>query len=145
MSAPSSLRSFLAPEKTPGTDAAVTTAPDIKVTLLAEEQQVEWDAEDLVKALEEANRKREDLAKKRRDAQVAQEKCEAEQREADAKMRGKLLANAAVAEVRHQFMCQADKARLAAEKLQAERDAARSPRKVRMRLGVSAFSSLVIA
>ena len=99
MSAPSSLRSFLTPAKTQGTDAAVTTAPDIEATLLAEEQQVQWDVEDLVKALEEANRKREDLVKKRWDTQVVREKCEAEQHEADVKVRGKLLANAAVAEV----------------------------------------------
>ena len=145
MSAPSSLRSFLTPAKMQGADAAVTTAPDIEVTVLAEEQQVQRDAEDLVKALEEANRKREDLVKKQQDAQVAREKREAERREVDAKVRGKLLANAAVAEVRRQFMHQADKARLAAEKLQAERDASRSPCKVRMRLGVSAFFSLIIA
>ena len=145
MSAPSSLRSFMTPAKTQGTDAAVTTAPDIEATLLAEEQQVQQDAEDLVKALEKANRKHEDLAKKRRDAQVAREKHEAEQHEADAKVRGKLLANAVVAEVRCRFVYQADKARLAAEKLQAERDALRSPHKVRMRLGVSAFLFLVIA
>ena len=136
---------FITPVKTQGTDAAATTSPDIEATLLTEEQQVQQDAEDLVKALEEANHKREDLAKKQRDAQVGREKHEAEQREADAKVRGKLLANAAVAEVRHRFVCQADKARLAVETLQAERDAARSPCKVRMRLGVSAFSSLVIA
>ena len=145
MSAPSSLRSFLAPAKTQGADAAATTAPDIEATLLAEEQQVQRDAEDLVKALEEANHKCEDLAKKWQDVQVAQKKCEAEQHEADAKVRGKLLTNAAVAEVRRRFVRQADKARLAAEKLQAERDASRSPRKVWMRLGVSAFFSLVIA
>ena len=145
MSAPSSLRSFLAPVKTQGADAAATTAPDIKATLLTEEQQVQRDAEDLVKALEEANRKREDLAKKWWDAQVAREKREAEQREVDAKVRGKLLANAAVAEVQCRFVCQADKARLAAEKLQAEWDVSRSPRKVQMRLGVSAFFSLIIA
>ena len=112
--------------------------------LLAEEQQVQRDTEDLVKALEEANRKREDLAKKRRDAQVTGEKHEAEQHEVDAKVRGKLLTNAVVAEVRHQFMCQADKARLAVEKLQAEWDVSRSPRKVWMRLGVSTFLFLVI-
>ena len=41
------------------------TAPDIEATLLTEEQQVQRDAEDLVKALEEANRKRKDLVKKR--------------------------------------------------------------------------------
>ena len=145
MSPPSSLRSFLAPAKTQGADTAATTAPNIEATLLAEEQQVQRDAEDLVKALEEANHKREDLAKKRRDAQVTREKREAEQCEADAKVRGKLLANAAVAEVRRQFVRQVDKAMLAAEKLQAERDASWSPCKVRMRLGVSAFFFLVIA
>ena len=127
----------MTPAKTQGTDAAVTTAPDIEATLLAEEQQVQRDAEDLVKALEEANRKREVLAKKRWDAQVAREKHEAEQREADAKVRGKLLANAAVAEVRRRFVHQADKVRLAAEKLQAEWDTLWSPRRVRMKLGVS--------
>ena len=68
--------------------------------MLAEEQQAQRDADDLVRALEEAKRKREDLANKRRDAQVTWEKREAEQHEADAKVRGKLLANAAVAEVR---------------------------------------------
>ena len=145
MSAPSSLCSFLTPAKTQGTDTAVTTAPDIEATLLAEEQQVQRDTEELVKALEEANCKCEDLAKKWWDVQVAQEKREAKQHEADAKVRGKLLANAVVAEVRRRFMHQADKARLAAVKLQAERDASRSPRKVWMRLGVSAFVFLVIA
>ena len=143
--APSSLRSFLAPAKTQGADAGAATAPDIDAMLLAKEQQVQRDAEDLMKALEEANHKREDLAKKRRDAQVAQEKCEAEQREADAKVRGKLLANAAVAEVRRQFVRQVDKVRLVAEKLQAEWDASRSLRKVQMRLGVGALFSLIIA
>ena len=60
-------------------------------------------------------------------------------------MRGKLLANAAVAEVQRRFLRQADKARLAVEKLQAEWEAMQTPRKVRMRLGVSfllAFSSM---
>ena len=135
----------MTPAKMQGTDEAVTTAPDIEVMLLAEEQQVQRDGEDLVKALKEANHKCEDLVKKRRDAQVAWEKCEAEQHEVDVKVRGKLLANAAVAEVRRRFVRQADKARLAVEKLQAERDASRSPCKVQMRLGVSAFLSLVIA
>ena len=122
----------MTPAKMQGMDAAVTTAPDIEVTLLAKEQQVQRDAEDLVKALEEANHKREDLAKKRQDVQVAREKHEAEQCEVDMKVRGKLLADAAVAEVRCWFVCQADKARLAAEKLQAERDASQLPRKVRI-------------
>ena len=145
MSAPSSLRLFITPVKTQGTDAAATTAPDIEATLLAEEQQVQQDTDDLVKALEEANHKREDLVKKRWDVQVAREKCEAEQREADTKVRGKLLANAAVAEVRCRFVRQADKARLVAEKLQVERDMSRSPRKVWMKLGVSVSLFLVIA
>ena len=128
-----------------GADAAAITAPDIEETLLAKEQQVQRDTDDLMKALEEANRKREDLTKKRRDAQVAREKHEADQREADAKVRGKLLANAVVAEVQHWFMHQADKAQLAAEKLQAERDVLRSPCKVWMRLGVSvSFFSLLL-
>ena len=105
--------------------------------MLAEEQQAQRDADDLVRALEEAKRKHEDLANKRRDAQVTWEKREAEQREADAKVRGRLLANAAVAEVRRRFLRQAEKARMAAEKLQAEQEAAQSPRKVRMKLGVS--------
>ena len=65
------------------------------------------------------------------------EKHEADQHEADVKVRGKLLANAAVAEVRRRFVRQANKARLAVEKLQAEREALRSPRKVQMKLGVS--------
>ena len=117
----------------------------IEATLLAEEQQVQQDVEDLVKAHEEANCKCEDLAKKWRDAQVAWEKCEAEQCEADAKVRGKLLTNAVVAEVWRRFVCQAEKARLMAEKLQAERDASRSPHKVWMKLGVSVFLFLFIA
>ena len=145
MSAPSSLCSFITPAKTQGTDAAATTAPDIKATLLAEEQQVQWDAEDPMKALEEANRKREDLTKKWQDVQVAWEKREAELREVDVKVRGKLLTNAVVAEVQRQLMHQADKAKLVAEKLQAEQDVSWSPRKVRMKLGVSVFLFLFIA
>ena len=74
-----------------------------------------------------------------RDAQATREKHEAEQREADAKVRGKLRANAAVAEVWCQFVCQAEKARLAAEKLQAEQEVSWSPRKLQMKLGVSFF------
>ena len=62
MSAPSSLRSLVTPVGMQGTDAAAVTAPDIEATLLTEEQQAQWDADDLVKALEEAKRKREDLA-----------------------------------------------------------------------------------
>ena len=82
---------------------------------------------------------------KQQDVQATWEKHEAEQREVDVKVRGKLLANAAVAEVRHQFMRKADKARLAAEKLQMELEESRSPRKVQMKLGVSVFPMLFIA
>ena len=145
MSAPSSLRLFITPVKVQGTDAAATTAPNIEVTLLAEEQQVQQNADDLVKALKEANRKHKDLVRKRQDTQVAREKREAEQREADVKVRGKLLANAAVAEVQCQFVHQADKVRLVVEKLQAERDASQLPHKVRMKLGVSVSLFLFIA
>ena len=123
--------------KTQGVDTAAVTAPNIEVMLLTEEQQVQRDTDDLVKALEDANCKRAELANKRRDAQATWEKREADQCEADAKVRGKLLANAVVAEVGRWFMHQADKARLAAEKLQAERDTLRSPQKVQMKLGVS--------
>ena len=143
MPAPSSLQSFIAPAGSQGADAAAVTAPDIEESLLAKEQQAQRDADSLVKALEEANRKRVVLANKRRDVQVAREKREAEQREADAKVRGKLLANAAVAEVQRQFLRQVDKARLVAEKLQAERETMQTPRKVRMRLGVSFFLCLL--
>ena len=72
-------------------------------------------------------------------------KHEAEQCEADAKVRGKLLANAVVAEVRRWFVCQVDKARLVAEKLQVERDVSWLPCKVRMKLGVSVSLLLFIA
>ena len=137
MPAPSSLQSFIAPAGSQGADAAAVTAPDIKESLLAEEQQAQRDADSLMKALEEANRKHVVLANKRRDAQVAWEKREAEQHEADAKVRGNLLANAAVAEVWRRFLRQADKARLVAEKLQAERETMQTLHKVRMRLGVS--------
>ena len=73
------------------------------------------------------------------------EKCKAEQREADAKVRWKLLANAVVAEVQRQFMCKADKARLAVEKLQTELEESQSPRKVWMKLGVSVFLIFFVA
>ena len=137
MSAPSPLPSSITPAGTQGADATAVTVPDIEATLLAEEQQAQRDTDDLVKALEEAKHKHEDIANKRRDTQVAREKREVDQREADVKVRGKLLANAAVAEVQRQFLRQAEKARMAAEKLQAEREAAQSPRKVQMKLGVS--------
>ena len=53
MSAPSSLCSFITPAKTRGADTAAVTAPNIEATLLAEEQQVQWDADDLVKVLKD--------------------------------------------------------------------------------------------
>ena len=145
MSAPSSLRSFITPAKMPGADVAAVTAPDIEVMLLAKEQQAQQDADNLVKALKDVNHKREDLANKRQDAQAAWEKHEAEQHEVDVNVRGKLLANAAVAEVWHWFLHQANKARLVAEKLQTEREASWSPRKLQMKLGVSFFPFFFIA
>ena len=48
----------------------------------------------------------------------------------DTKVRGRLLANAAVAEVQHQYVHQADKARLVAEKLQMEQEASQLPWKM---------------
>ena len=89
----------MAPADMQGMNAAVVTAPNIKTTMLAEEQQAQQDADKLVKALEEANCKCEELANKRQDAQATWEKHEVEQCEAEAKVRGKLLANATVAEV----------------------------------------------
>ena len=117
MSAPSSLCSFITPAKMQGADVAAVTAPDIKAMLLAEEQQAQQDTDNLVKVLEDVNHKWGELANKRWDTQAVQEKREADQREADAKVRGKLLTNAVVAEVRRRFVRQADKARLVAEKL----------------------------
>ena len=98
--------------------------------LLAEEQQAQQDTDDLVKALEEANYKCEELVNKRRDAQATWEKREVEQHKMDVKVRGKLLANAAVAEVWRWVVRQADKVRLAAERLQMEWEVSRSPWKV---------------
>ena len=46
-----------------------------------------------------------------------------EHHKVDAKVSRKLLANAAVAEVWRQVVCQEEKARLAVEKLQMEREA----------------------
>ena len=137
MSAPSSLCLFITPTGAQGADAAAITAPDIEATLLTEEQQVQRDADDLMKALKEANRKCKDLTKKRWDVQVTREKREVDQCEADTMVRGRLLTNAVVAEVWCQFLHQADKAQLVAEKLQAEREVSWLLPKVRMRLGVS--------
>ena len=139
MSPPLSLCSFITLANTQGANAAVVTVPDIKMMLLTEEQQAQRDADDLVKVLKEANCKREELANKRWDMQAAREKHKAEQREADVKVRGKLLANTAVAEVWRQVMRQVEKVRLVAERLQTEWEASWSPWKVWMKLGVSFF------
>ena len=61
------------------------------------------------------------------------------------RVRGRLLANAAVAEVWCQYMRQAGKARLVAEKLQMKQEASWSPWKVQMQLGVSFFPFFFIA
>ena len=78
MSAPSSLCSFITPAKMQGMDAAAVTAPDIEATLLTEEQQVQRDADDLVKALKDVNRKRVELANKQQDTQAMWEKHKAD-------------------------------------------------------------------
>ena len=101
--------------------------PDVEMALLAEEEQAQrdanalvkaqWDANALVKALKEANRKCNELANKCCDAHTAREKCKVDQHKADMKVRGRLLANAAMAEVQRQYVCQVKKARLVAEKL----------------------------
>ena len=146
MSAPPSLRSFITLANTQGMDMAAITTPDIEATLLAKEQQAQRDADDdLVKVLEEVNCKCEDFANQRWDMQAAGEKGEVDQCEVDTKVGGKLLANAVVADVWRWIMHQAEKARLVAEKLQTEWEALRSPRKVRMKLGVSALPSFFIA
>ena len=88
MSPPSSLCSFITLANMQGMNTAAVTTPNIETTLLTEEQQAQWDTNDLVKVLKEANRKLEELANKRRDMQATREKHEVEQREADAKVRG---------------------------------------------------------
>ena len=45
-------------------DAAAVTVPDIEAMLLAEEQQAQRDADDLVKALKDMNCKHEELVNK---------------------------------------------------------------------------------
>ena len=129
----------MAPANMQGTNMAVVTTPDVEMALCAKEEQAQQDADALVKALEEANCKRKELANKIHDAQAAQEKHEVDQREADAKVRGRLLANEAMAEVWRRYMCQANKARLVVEKLRTEREVSQSLQKVRMQLGVSLF------
>ena len=63
----------------------------------------------------------------------------------DVRVRGRLLANAAVAEVQCRYMCQEGKVRLAVEKLQTEREVSQLPQKVQMQLGVSFFPFFFIA
>ena len=127
----------MAPAGMQGANAAAVTVPDNEVVLLTAEEQAQRDADTLVQVLKEANRKCDKLATKRCDAQTAWEKCEADQCKADVKVRGRLLANAAVAEVRHRYVHQVNKARLVAEKLHSEWEVSQSPQKVRMQLGVS--------
>ena len=117
--------------------AAVTMPDDKEAVLLAAEEQAQWNTDNLVQALEEAKHKCDKLATKRCNAQATREKREADQHEADVKVRGRLLANAAMAEVRHRYVRQANKVRLALEKLRTGREVSQSLQKVWMRLGVS--------
>ena len=130
----------MAPAGTQDTNAAAIATPDDERVLLTEEEQAQRDANILRQAHEEADCKHNELAKKQHDAQAAQEKRKVDQHEADAKVRGRLLAIAAMAEVRRQYAHQADNVRKAVEKLCLEREALQSPWKVWMHLGVS-FSS----
>ena len=122
----------MAPAGMQDVNVAVITAPDDKTVLLAEEEQAQQDADALVQVLKEANCKHNKLATKQCDVQATQEKCKVDQCEADVKVRGRLLANVAVAEVWRWYACQANKARLAAEKLHMEQEASQSPWKVWM-------------
>ena len=78
---------------------AAITAPDDEMVLLAEEEQAQQDANALRQALDKADCKRNKLVTKRHDAQAAWEKHEVDQHEVDVKVRGRLLVNAAVAQV----------------------------------------------
>ena len=137
MSAPSSLQYFMDPTGTQGVNTAAVTIPDVETALLSEEEQAQQDTDILVKALKEANCMCKELANKRHNAQATQEKHEADQHEVDAKVRGRLLTNAAMAEMQCQYVCQANKVRLVAEKLRMEQEVSQSPQKVWMQLGVS--------
>ena len=60
--------------------------------------------------------------------------------------RNRLLVNAAVADMQHWYVCQANKARLVVEKLRMEQEASQSLWKVQMQLGVSLlFSSSLLS
>ena len=96
---------------------AAIVAPDDKKLLLAEEEQAQREANDLRQALEDMQCKHNGLVVKCHKAQATQEKHKVAQHEVDTKVRGHMLANAAMAEVWQQAMCQAEKARKAAEKL----------------------------
>ena len=80
----------MAPANTQGMNVAVVTTPDVDIALLAKEEQAQWNADAVVKALEEANCKGNEVANKRCDTQAAQEKHKADQCEVDAKVRGRL-------------------------------------------------------
>ena len=95
------------------------------------------DTDDLRQVLEDANCKHNKLVVKSLEAQTTQEKRKAAQHEADMKVRGCMLEDAAVAEVWQWAACQVEKARKAAEKLHLEQEASQSPQKVWLQLGVS--------
>ena len=122
----------MTPAGTQGVNTAVVTMPDDEVVLLAKEEQAQWDTNTLVQALEEANHKHDELVTKQHDTQATQDKCEVDQCEVDVKVRGRLLANAAVAEVWRWYVCQVNKARLVVEKLRSEWEGSHSPLKVQM-------------
>ena len=86
----------MAPSGTQDVNAAAITAPNIETALITKEEQAQWDTDALVKALEEANCRHDELVVKHRDTQAAWEKCKVEQREVDTKVRGRLLADAKV-------------------------------------------------
>ena len=60
----------MAPAGTQGTNTAVVTAPDIEMALLTKEAQAQQDTDALVKALEEANCKCDELANNRHNTQA---------------------------------------------------------------------------
>ena len=89
----------MAPAGTQDVNTAAITMPDNKMVLLTEEGQAQQDANALVQALEEANCKCNELAMEQCDAQATQEKHKVDQSEVDTKVRGRLLANTAMAKV----------------------------------------------
>ena len=143
MAAPSSLHSFMAPTGLQDMNVAAIVVPDNERLLLAEEEQAQQDTNDLRQALEDTTCKCDELMVKCCKAQAALEKHKVAQCEVDVKVRGRLLVNAAMAEVQRWAMHQAEKVRKAAEKLCLEWEASQSPWKVQLRLGVSFFLFLL--